>query len=681
MTDEQIKDWLAKHAADLEPEELLFEEEKARAIEQTSPNNGSWPVPQKVLNMKVFDKIDSVDEFNRIIGDPDNWETILSNTDLYNNWILPNAVLLFGKTWFDRVKWRSSIHRSVLFPLFTTQDKRDAKIVGGIENTTFGKSRIVKVSKKVGSSLEVYLTGKWRAKTSFLKKPGGYIIESIKNETIREVGNDLGYKFVSVLACPYCLASNKVISYKTPLVWHSDKQYECPRCKDLEKNLLLNVCNLKAQGNFIEAAQTEKLSQKANSFSYFIGVTCICPNDKCEGKFVPLTCVDYSTFDPSRYKLSGALKKFSLTKDTQSFKEPPETLYNLPLTCPFCDTNFTPKSALGMKSGFKGKSGHLTGLPSISIWMKREINKLDSWINQDKRSLGTFKDNLTTSEDDPSSKIVSAQRLNLLIGEVIIQMSRTNKKSSSGFMTWLFYKAAISWMMRYRRDADRYFFGWSSYQRNMTEKEKARYPGQTTKKMTNTHRGSEAAIHFSFLQEWFKMIENNIHKLHKIDPNTKDLKDLSWFCCRPKFSGGPKITFVSSVDSNGRIANKTRVRSKTSSHTPRMVKIYSIYKTSDRYYNHVNSVNSYDWQSIRLSKDSILIPGDKVKVEALIMSGHPTHAPIQRIIRLRSMILQSIINRILNEEMTGDSDSLFWDSWRKRAELARNKTGQIFKEQ
>jgi hypothetical protein len=680
MTERQIKNWLDKHAGDLEPEEILFEEEKMKVAQEFAPVDGSWPIPRELQNLDVFSKISSEEEFNRVVGNPDNWAAIFNDCDLYNQWILPNAVLLFGKTWFDRVKWRPSIHRSVPFPLFTTDEKGSASLSGKkLEDTSYGKARIAKIIAKVSSVLEVYLAGKWREKTNYMKKPGGYIIDSIKNEVVREIGADLGYKLVPTLACPYCLASNK-ISYKTPLIRHAFKQYSCPRCTDLTKNLWLEISNVRERGDV--TTHIEKQFERVKRFKYFIGITCVCPNDKCDGKFVPLTCVNWDYFDRTKHNITGVLKNFSVTRDIQSFKQPPQSLENFPLTCPFCTTKFTPKSALNSKSGFKKKSGHFTGLPTVSIWIKKEINTLDELIYYE--SFDTSKDRITAKHEDLGGRIGSKQRINLLIDELVIHMARINRRSVTGLMSWYFYEAAISWMNKYWQDASGYFFGWSEYERDMTVKEMIRNPGKTKKKMTNTHRGLEVPIHFSFFQEWLGIIEKNINEICVVRSNIKELKDLKWFCRRPKFSGGPKSTFTSEVDSRKCIVNKTRVRCEQTPYTnvPRLVKIYAIYRIindiADKEYNYIKEIDVCEWQSIKLLSNSSLKEGDKVKVEALIMSGHPTHAPIQRIIRLRSVVLKNIIDRIRREELTGDTDFLFWEAWKKRVVASRLKIKETF---
>jgi len=677
MTDEQIKNWLARHGEKIEPD-FVFEEEKAEAAQRSVVHDGSWPDPKRPGNAGIFSGISfSKNEFNRVVGDPDNWEAILSDDDLYNQWILPNAILLFAKTWFDRIKWKPSIHKSVPFPLFSDNERSTAVMAKQeLEHTPHGKARIAKIMAKASSALEVYLSGRWLEKTKYLKKPGAYIIESIRNDVIREIGTDMGYKLIPTLACPYCLAPGKSDSYKVPLIRHSFKQYSCPKCVDDSNNLELEIQNAGRKHRGTLAA--EKF-EKTRQFKYFIGVTCVCPNDKCRGKFVPLTCVNTKIFNPERYRINGALKGLCISRDIQSFKRPPKILEDFPLVCPHCDTEFTPRSALTSKSGFKKKSGHLTGLPTIYIWVKKEANTLDEPMYDNHL---TRKDGLVAKSEDLNSHINAKQRVSLLIGEIIIRAARVNNKSFDGLMTLYFYKAAIIWMDKYWEDASRYFFGWFEYERDLSAKEMARNPGKTKKKMTNICRGSEVTIHLSFFQEWLKVIEENIEKIREVNPDIKKLKDLKWFCRPPKFSGGPESNFISDVDDKLKIANKTSIKPVSSwDGMPRLAKVLAIYKMKDgvvnRTKNYISDVRGIGWHSIDLVPNTSLKVGEKVKVKALMMSGHPTHTPIQRIIRLRSITLKNIIDRILREEAAGDTDVLFWKSWKNRVKAAKEKVGHI----
>ncbi len=55
----------------------------------------------------------------------------------------------------------------------------------------------------------------------------------------------------------------------------------------------------------------------------------------------------------------------------------------------------------------------------------------------------------------------------------------------------------------------------------------------------------------------------------------------------------------------------------------------------------------------------------------LLMPGHPTHAPIQRILRFRRLTLNDFVVRIREEEKTGVHDFVFWTHWKKQVELAK----------
>ena len=232
--------------------------------------------------------------------------------------------------------------------------------------------------------------------------------------------------------------------------------------------------------------------------------------------------------------------------------------------------------------------------------------------------------------------------------------------------TWYFYKAAIEWMNKYYEDAYKYFFNWEAGEREMTKLEQVRYPGQTRKKMTEVVRGQEVAIHQSFFHIWLNVVEENIGDFCRINPEIREIKDLKWFCHLPKFPG-PVSTFVSEVDSKKSIVNNTDFVAPIK---PRLIRVYSIRKEGEDK-NYVDDVAICNWQSIKLRKDSELVVGDKVIIEALMMPGHPTHAPIQRILRLRSLILNSFVIRIKKEEKSGDIDSAFWNIRKKQAEKAR----------
>ena len=651
--DDPARKWLAEHSDQIGPEELISEDAKQKLFD------GSWPFPQEVADLGMFADIKDATSFNDIVSNPDNWYDILNRADLFEKWILPHAALYFGKLWFDRVKRRNSISKGVPFPLFTKEERKC-----DIENSPQGRAKIAKIVEKISIVLRTYLEGKWY--DGNIKKPSGYIINSLKNEFVKEVGSDMGYKFRNVPACPYCLTSKPV--FKVPLLSHQHGSYSCHRCKSYVDNLELQIESLKKKDDRAELIKVQVAQQTRKKFEKFIGITCVCPSNDCSGHFVPFSCIDRCRLDNKIYK--GALKGISVGKNIQNFRLPPEILLDFPLTCPYCGTKFTPREALQKASGFKEKSGFLTGLPSIRIWMKMESAVLDLH-RADMSSSDSFKDQLAVppASDD---YIATKQRLNLLINEIIIHMSKVIKSTTSGLTTWYFLAGVIHWMAKHSHDANNYLFNWKVVEREMTKLEMIKYPGRTKKKVTKNTRGQEIAVHQAIFHEWMDLLESNIEEFTKIDLKIKALKNFGWFSRCPRFSGGPETTFYSEVDGRNRIVNKTPIRRRRSKKMPRLARVYSIRKDGE---NFTDNMEISEWQAIRLKPNSDLKAGDKVFVEALIMSGHPTHAPIQRILRLRSSLLKNIIDRILTEERTGHTDQMFWQTWKMRVARARKETG------
>jgi len=669
--DNYAKEWLIKYAHELPPEELSKECEREESI-------GEWPTPEPVVNPGIFSEITSQKDFNRIIGDPQNWNQIHSRRDLYEKWIIPHAIILFGKNWFDRVKWKKSVHRGISFPLFSDEDKNFAiKHKIKLENATAGKAIIAKIVAKTAYALDIYLEGKWLDESATIKKPGGYIIDSIRNEFVRDIGIDLGYKLSSVLACPYCL-SNKNINKKTPLIHNGSKQFSCPKCEDLSKSL-----------EYIKQEDTE-IQEKfrgAKKFRNFIGITCICPSEKCTGYFVPINCIDFSMWKVSNetlfknkiQEIGVTVRGLSVPKNTQSFVEPPKEILDLQMECPYCYTKFTIGSALKVKSGFKGKSGMFTGLPSITIWEKKCTTSLDQSINEDNNELSQ-KDSIVDDFFNIEDQILAKQKINILIDELIINMAKINKGPVSGLTTWCFYEATIEWMIKYWKDTAKYFFSWNIKERNMTTKEMELYPGENKKKMTIIPRGQEVSIHQSLFHNWMNILEKHIKDFAKTGSKIQSIKDFGWFCRAPKYTGGPESTFCSIVNSKMRILNQSNITSSQPQRfTPRIARVLSIHKIKnkvvDQSVNYVNGIKFCEWQAIRMEDFSGLKPGDLVKVKVLLMPGHTTHAPIQRIIRLRTMVLSPIIDRIKNEELENKRDIDFWQRRKNLIQKSREMTG------
>lgn len=666
MLNEQAVDWLNKHKNQIPAEDIVFEEDKIKDS-FWALSNGWWPIPKPVSDMEKFDEIYEQVKFNSIISNPNNWDEILVRKDLYENWVLPNAVLLFSKMWFDHVKWRSCIKTGIPFPLFTNEDKFFARDNGiSIEETTAGRAMITHIVAKTSYALKLYLRGSWFVKNNVIKYPGPYIIKSLRNELSRIVGKDLGYKQKSVLICPDCCAFS---TNKSILVEHGRGIYSCPRCDDKLKTLT---------GSEIE----DKI----------INISCVCPSDSCASKVVTINHSNVSTV-----ALKELIESHLFFKNIDKFKLPPESMMDVNFHCPCCKIDFTPRNALELKSGFKGMSGYFTGLPKMLIWEKKEMAILDKdFLNKDSTKTGrsdSFKNSLVSSVSVFDSDFIVKQKICLLADDLYIKMSKLNKNIISGLTSWCFYKSAIEWMNVHYRDAYQYFFSSKSGERDMSELELAKYPGQSRKRTTSVFRGQEASIHQSFFKIWLKVLEDNISDFNKF--GIKEVSDFKWFSYPSKITNsknensfnkfisgkrndfveipkfilqkhGPVSTFISEVDFRNKITNRVEFDGEPK---PRLVKIHSIVDLAG--VDRMNDVFIYDWQTLKVKKDSKLKKGDVVKVTALMMPGHPTHAPIQRILRLRSLILRDFVIRIKNEEETGMIDSTYWNVWKLQVEKAK----------
>lgn len=56
-----------------------------------------------------------------------------------------------------------------------------------------------------------------------------------------------------------------------------------------------------------------------------------------------------------------------------------------------------------------------------------------------------------------------------------------------------------------------------------------------------------------------------------------------------------------------------------------------------------------------------------------MMPGHHSHAPIKRIMRFRTDIMEPLAQRLRQEEESGERDQAFWRSWTRRVAEARGK--------
>lgn len=518
----------------------------------------TWPNPSS-LGMETAYNIDSEIRFNEVVGNPHNWKRILEDRALYESWILPKAILLFSKPWFDRKKWKNKIQNSLPFPMFTNEQKEEARKLGvSIDETFAGRAAIAKIIEITSKSLRKYLEAKWYNGKD-IKPPGAYIIDSIKNGMLRDLGDELGFKMKFVWACPYCLKNN----YKVALTFEGLGYYSCPRCKDRLINLKTYLKNLE------DGEETENIKKEIKEVEF------------------------YTYFNSNDLEL-----------------------------------------------------------PGINIWHKPDELILNNENVQQPLIANTI---------NIDQEILAKQRVGILLEEIIIKMSKLNINTFSGFISWSFYLAVANWMTNHWHDASSYFFYWTKYKRN-------------NKNITHIIRGQDGGIHQCIFGIWMDILDSYIRRINKMRPKIKEIGDFSWFCRPPKFSGGPNSIFRAQVDSKMSIQNNTQIIQFYGNIKPRMARILSIFRYNKDY---IGDVRLLRWHSIHLSHKSKLNPGDEVEVEAIMMSGHCTHAPIQRILRLRSQILKDIINIIISEDESENINSLFWKRRKKVLENAK----RIVKEQ
>lgn len=263
---------------------------------------------------------------------------------------------------------------------------------------------------------------------------------------------------------------------------------------------------------------------------------------------------------------------------------------------------------------------------------------------------------------DIEEYLTNLKYANLLIDYMILQLSRINPNSISGVYSWCFNLAVIHWLEKHWKDAVCYLFSTATF----TDK--------NNRKVINGVRGQDNAIHQEIWSCLVGVIEQNIKLFQNLNINSLD--DIKWFAKQPLFTAGPRDVFKAVVDENQKICNNTNIQQIGSKHKPRLAKIFSIFKIIDENintdYNYVQDVKKYGWHNIQLTN---LQKGEVVQVECLVMSGHPTHAPIQRIIKLKRDVLAPFIKRIVEEEDAGQIDKDFWCKFYKDVNEAREKTG------
>jgi uncharacterized C2H2 Zn-finger protein len=644
---EKERKWLEEHVTDLEPEELPFENDKIYNTNLTV----CWPKPCEVSNMGVFSEIVDSASFNRIVGNLDNWPTILHRSTLYREWILPHAVLLFGKSWFDKYKWRISIRLGNPLPLFLTEERIHARETGiPLENSFSGRMRVAQISICVERALDKYLNGGGKIDLESSKQPGGYITQAIKNELVRDIANNHGYRLKIVRTCPYCLGIRKDI-YGNYIGLSTDGRfYVCSRCSEVANNLREYIKNMNQFDSM--AGLLNKRYNDVSVFQRMDPVTCVCPSDKCPGRFVPLNAVsDHKWWDsPEGIEAKKCLSSYRTLKGTKRFKQFPDVLLNIPLRCPYCGVEFTPSKAMATQSGYHGKSGWGTGIPTIVVWCKQSSESLERKL--------TVSNNMI---EDTYERIAAEQRVSVLVGELEKHIAKSIKcVTVPSIISQCFYKGVIKWMMEHNLDASRYFFEWSTDKKN-------------SKQETQVTRGNDRPIHQSILYYWMSEISKSVSETKATRSGIRSMNNIKWLCKPPRYPEGPEVTFTSTVEIGLSIPSNIGVKSKKGNRA-RIVWVLSLHKDGDNV-DLTKFIRYCGWHSIMVSSDSDLKVGDKVQVTVLIMPGHHCHAPIQRIIRLRTVLLFPIVERIRDEERGMDRDMVFWNRWKKEVDLARKAIG------
>lgn len=359
-----------------------------------------WPTP---IYSGIFPQITNINGFNNIIGNPNNWQTILNDKELFDSWVFPNASLLFGKTWFNKIKNLPKINNGAPFPLFSNFEKEYAnQIRQPIEKTPAGKERIARINEKIASSLKTYLQGNWY--NFDIKPPSGYIREAIKNDTIRDVAEELGFKLQQVRACPLCLSKNR----KSKVIRHSSNLVSCEICDNITKNLKLNINNL--NGDIKKLYQQYLITSKFVEFSPLV---CVCPD-----------CSNYIPFDYN-------------TKAPQNDK----VIVELPaqnIDCMFCNCSFI--------------TSQFTGLPNFSIWR----NPKSSLDEKSRRKVNVS--DILVYEDCLEDSIVIKEKLQILIDEIVLRLAKIEENSVANLLNYYFYLAVINWIKIYSTDAVLFLF-------------------------------------------------------------------------------------------------------------------------------------------------------------------------------------------------------------------------------
>lgn len=346
-------------------------------------NKDDWPIIKLPNNIpEEFKLISRKKHFIKIFGNIKNWEK--TDLKMYNEWILPNAIILFGKPFYNkRVK--------------------DQIINQQYDNNNLNKrAEITQISEQINKSLQ-----KCKNKDGFNIEQ--YILKSLKNSFA-----NLNECRIKKTICPMCLITPPYI--KTHLEKNGDK-YFCERCKNICKSWMLYYNNPKRK------IKKKDILNKISRYINFIelkNATCVCPNNECKGKFIPINLNLNLTFG--------------------DFIDPPENIKNNKIVCPYCDISFIIGDVV-KKSGFKKMSGCLTGLPQTTIFEKIEVPILEEKENNIPDLYKTF----------------YLDKLDLIRKQILMK-KKLESNSKIGNINNHLYDALNNWIIKNYDDAYDYFF-------------------------------------------------------------------------------------------------------------------------------------------------------------------------------------------------------------------------------
>ena len=520
----------------------------------------TWPQPKEIPDLGVFKNIDSIESLNEIIGNPQNHKIIIENENLYSDWVLPKAINICTKKWFDNIKNKRTMGYGIPFPLFSEEEIYHYKSKS-IDETPSGKAMISKLTHETDRILTQFISnGRGKYNNVYY-----YIVKSLRQKISKDISELLGFRLISKRCCNFC---NVKYNSRVFLVDVGDNKLSCPTCAEKAKS-----CAFSSEG--YEYYEDYKI------YGNHYGISCICHNVKCPGKFIPLNYL----MCPSE-KIEDYVKQFNI-KSTQYFKHPGNYLINEKVKCPFCNDVFIINDVIDKGLGYRGKAGYITGVPSLLTW----VNEFSNFEPQE------YVDNiLIDTSEYADNLLIRNQSLDMVRKYLNKKIEKFNPAKLSGYMSYFFYSSILVWLNENEEDAFTFLF--SSAKTN--------------------------SAYWSIFCTVINTIDHNINQLNKFD--IYNLSDLKWF--ENKYNYGPIIEFNSIVN-NCWIKNEAEFGL-------RLVKIYSIKKGNCEY---INDLEFCKWQKIKLNPKSNLQNGDTVSVRALVMPNNAAHTPIRRIMRFRESIM------------------------------------------